>query len=49
MKVCIAGDFCITRDYSIDCSVSEQVLSLFSSADYGILNLECPITESCDT
>lgn len=49
MEVCIGGDFCITQDILSPPLVSTEVVSLFSNADYRILNLECPVTESLNT
>lgn len=45
MKILIGGDLVITDNYSID-HVEEELLNYFQSADYSIINLEAPVTDS---
>jgi len=45
MKILIAGDFVVTKDYLID-NINQEVVDMFQSSDYNIVNLEAPITTS---
>ena len=49
MRICIAGDLCITRQYAQRNLVGENLIALFANADFGILNLEGPITDAVET
>lgn len=47
MKILITGDLVINRTYSAE-SIDAEILKVFGSSDYNIVNLEAPITESED-
>lgn len=49
MRVCIAGDLCVTQQYTQHNLVGEDLIALFADADVGVLNLECPITDADNT
>src|SRR5690554_2760588 len=45
MKILITGDFAINQPYPTE-NISEEVIGLFQSSDYNIVNLEAPVTNS---
>ena len=42
-KILIGGDLVLSNDYDVD-NVSDELISLFNSSSYNILNLESPVT-----
>src|SRR5690554_976332 len=45
MKILITGDLVINKTFLND-NISPEVINLFQSSDYNIVNLEAPVTES---
>lgn len=45
MKILIAGDLFISDDYKGNKLIDKSVIELFRNSDYGIVNLESPITK----
>lgn len=45
MKILIAGDIVINRDYDLS-NINSSILSLFKQSTLNILNLEAPVTDS---
>lgn len=45
MKIIIAGDLVLLKEYNSDC-ISQEIKNIFLDSDFNIINLEAPITES---
>lgn len=45
MKILITGDFVISQPYKAD-NISQEIIDIFQSSDYNIVNLEAPVTTS---
>lgn len=43
MKILIAGDFVVNQTYNEE-NIDENIIKLFKSADFNIVNLEAPVT-----
>ncbi len=48
MKMLIAGDMVIKQDYDALSNIDQNMVELFKSSDFNIVNLEAPITSSKD-
>lgn len=46
MKILITGDLVVSKNYDTTKLIDQEVISLFRSSDYNIVNLEAPITVS---
>ncbi|PLT23146.1 CapA family protein [Pseudoalteromonas sp. MelDa3] len=46
MKMIITGDLVVTGSYDPQLSIDTDLIKLFSTSDYNIVNLEAPITQS---
>ena len=46
MKILITGDLVVSSDYDSSSLIDNQIISLFRSSDYNIVNLEAPVTSS---
>jgi hypothetical protein len=46
MKIFITGDLVVSREYDPKRLVDHEVISMFKSSDYNIVNLEAPVTSS---
>jgi hypothetical protein len=46
MKILITGDLVVSKNYDATTLIDHEVISLFKSSDYNIVNLEAPITKS---
>lgn len=46
MKINIAGDLVVSNEYNASRQIDEKLIMLFEEADYNIVNLEAPVTDS---
>jgi poly-gamma-glutamate synthesis protein (capsule biosynthesis protein) len=46
MKILITGDLVVSKDYDPTRLIDQEVISMFKSSDYNIVNLEAPVTNS---
>ena len=46
MKILITGDLVVSNDYDPTRLIDKEVISMFRSSDYNIVNLEAPVTSS---
>jgi hypothetical protein len=46
MRILVTGDLVVSKDYDAVKLIGPEVISLFGSSDYNIVNLEAPITTS---